>query len=72
MRTPLLFYAMFATKNSYLIYFWITTLALCIAPFVFNPHQFAVTDFVIDYRYIHFRARCLGVANRVLGSTSAG
>jgi 1,3-beta-glucan synthase len=55
MRTLLmLLYATIATKNPYLIYFWITTLALCIAPFVFNPHQFAVTDFVIDYRYIPF------------------
>lgn len=33
-----------------LIYFWITLLALTVAPFVFNPHQFAWVDFFIDYR----------------------
>ena len=36
---------------SYLIYFWITTLALYFSPFIFNPHQFSFADFVIDYRY---------------------
>lgn len=34
----------------YLIYFWATVLALCIAPFFFNPHQFSFADFIIDYR----------------------
>ncbi|CAD6891025.1 unnamed protein product [Tilletia controversa] len=34
----------------HLIYFWISILALCIAPFLFNPHQFTLSDFVIDYR----------------------
>lgn len=34
----------------HIIYFWITTLALCLAPFIFNPHQFSVADFIIDYR----------------------
>lgn len=34
----------------HLIYFWISILALCIAPFLFNPHQFSVSDFFIDYR----------------------
>lgn len=34
----------------HLIYFWITVVALIIAPFVFNPHQFALTDFLVDYR----------------------
>ncbi|PWN18905.1 hypothetical protein BCV69DRAFT_251636 [Microstroma glucosiphilum] len=34
----------------HLIYFWVSILALCIAPFLFNPHQFAISDFVIDYR----------------------
>ncbi|KAK0567105.1 1,3-beta-D-glucan synthase [Tilletia horrida] len=33
-----------------LTFFWISILALCIAPFVFNPHQFSFTDFIIDYR----------------------
>ncbi|CAO1613249.1 unnamed protein product [Sympodiomycopsis kandeliae] len=34
----------------HLIYFWVSILALCVAPFMFNPHQFAVSDFIIDYR----------------------
>ncbi|KAG9009427.1 1,3-beta-D-glucan synthase [Tulasnella sp. JGI-2019a] len=34
----------------HLIYFWVTVTALCIAPFLFNPHQFSFADFVIDYR----------------------
>ncbi|KIJ53707.1 glycosyltransferase family 48 protein [Sphaerobolus stellatus SS14] len=34
----------------YIIYFWVSVLALCIAPFVFNPHQFSFADFIIDYR----------------------
>lgn len=32
------------------IYFWISIIALCIAPFLFNPHQFSFGDFIIDYR----------------------
>lgn len=34
----------------HLIYFWVSVMALCIAPFMFNPHQFSVADFIIDYR----------------------
>ncbi|CAB11264.2 1,3-beta-glucan synthase component bgs2 [Schizosaccharomyces pombe] len=34
----------------HLIYFWISTLAMCISPFIFNPHQFSWTDFFVDYR----------------------
>ncbi|EIN14554.1 1,3-beta-glucan synthase [Punctularia strigosozonata HHB-11173 SS5] len=51
MRTLLmLLYVTVSLWTPYLIYFWISTLALCVAPFMFNPHQFAVTDFIIDYR----------------------
>ena len=25
-------------------------MALCIAPFLFNPHQFSIADFIVDYR----------------------
>ena len=25
-------------------------MALCVAPFLFNPHQFSISDFIIDYR----------------------
>jgi 1,3-beta-glucan synthase len=34
----------------HLIYFWFSVIALIVSPFVFNPHQFAFTDFIIDYR----------------------
>src|SRR5258707_9811846 len=46
----MLLYATMAIWMPHLIYFWISVLALCIAPFVFNPHQFAFADFIIDYR----------------------
>lgn len=34
----------------WLLWFWVSLLALCISPFVFNPHQFSWSDFFIDYR----------------------
>ncbi|TFK29933.1 1,3-beta-glucan synthase [Coprinopsis marcescibilis] len=34
----------------HLIYFWFSVMSLCIAPFLFNPHQFSFADFIIDYR----------------------
>ncbi|PAV18327.1 1,3-beta-glucan synthase [Pyrrhoderma noxium] len=43
---------------SYLIYFWITTLALYFSPFIFNPHQVSFADFVVDYReYLRWMSR---------------
>ncbi|WFC94517.1 1,3-beta-glucan synthase [Malassezia brasiliensis] len=44
------FYATLAVWMPHLIYFWISLVALCVAPFLFNPHQFAMADFIIDYR----------------------
>lgn len=46
----LLLYATMAIWIPHLIYFWLSVISLCIAPFVFNPHQFSFTDFIIDYR----------------------
>lgn len=46
----LLLYATMALWTPYLIYFWFSVLSLCIAPFLFNPHQFSYPDFIIDYR----------------------
>ncbi|SJM84076.1 probable 1,3-beta-glucan synthase component FKS3 [Zygosaccharomyces bailii] len=38
-----------------LLWFWITVISMCFAPFIFNPHQFSFTDFFIDYRnFIHW------------------
>ena len=51
MRTLcLLLYVSLSLWMPHLIYFWVTVLALCIAPFLFNPHQFSFADFIIDYR----------------------
>lgn len=46
----ILLYATMAIWIPHLIYFWLSVLSLCIAPFLFNPHQFSYTDFIIDYR----------------------
>ncbi|KAF7972714.1 hypothetical protein HWV62_41527 [Athelia sp. TMB] len=51
MRTLImLLYVTMTIWTPYLIYFWITVAALCVAPFLFNPHQFSFTDFIVDYR----------------------
>lgn len=51
MRTlVMLLYVTMTLWISWIVYFWGTILALCIAPFLFNPHQFAFADFFIDYR----------------------
>lgn len=51
MRTlVLLLYITMSIFIPHLIYFWVTVLGLCIAPFLFNPHQFSFADFIIDYR----------------------
>jgi len=51
MRTLcLLLYVSLSLWMPHLVYFWVTVLALCIAPFLFNPHQFSFADFIIDYR----------------------
>ncbi|CAG8508650.1 1690_t:CDS:2 [Acaulospora colombiana] len=34
----------------HLIYFWVSVVALSISPFIFNPHQFSFTEFLVDYR----------------------
>ncbi|ORY98605.1 1,3-beta-glucan synthase component-domain-containing protein [Syncephalastrum racemosum] len=38
----------------HLLYFWGTTGALMLSPFVFNPHQFVLDDFITDYREFLF------------------
>ncbi|KAI9296955.1 1,3-beta-glucan synthase [Neoconidiobolus thromboides FSU 785] len=47
------FMILFASINIWVphyIYFWIMALSLCIAPFLFNPHEFSPVDFILDYR----------------------
>ncbi|KAK2874970.1 hypothetical protein FQN49_001903 [Arthroderma sp. PD_2] len=52
---------LFATVTIWLpglLYFWVSLLALCISPFLFNPHQFSWNDFFIDYRdYLRWLSR---------------
>lgn len=51
MRTLIiLLYITMAIWMPHLLYFWFSVLALCISPFLFNPHQFSFADFIIDYR----------------------
>lgn len=59
----MLLYVTMALPIPHLIYFWITTLGLCLAPFFFNPHQFSVGDFIIDYRLVSFPVSCSLVLN---------
>ncbi|KAG6357958.1 hypothetical protein INS49_013841 [Diaporthe citri] len=46
----MLLFATLTVWQAALIYFWMSLLALCISPFLYNPHQFAWNDFFIDYR----------------------
>ncbi|RPA85881.1 1,3-beta-glucan synthase component [Ascobolus immersus RN42] len=52
---------LFATTTIWIphyLYFWISLLALCISPFLYNPHQFSWDDFFIDYReYLRWLSR---------------
>lgn len=54
----MLLFATVTIWNPSYIYFWVTMLALCISPFLFNPHQFSWNDFFIDYRdYLRWLSR---------------
>lgn len=33
-----------------ILWFYITVFSLCYSPFLFNPHQFVLQDFILDYR----------------------
>ncbi|KAL2356035.1 1,3-beta-glucan synthase component-domain-containing protein [Cryomyces antarcticus] len=46
----MLLFATLTVWGTWLTYFWVSLLALCISPFLFNPHQFSWNDFFIDYR----------------------
>ncbi|KAJ8082249.1 1,3-beta-D-glucan synthase [Marasmius tenuissimus] len=51
MRTLLmLLYVTLTLWTPWITYFWVSIVSLCIAPFLFNPHQFVFSDFIIDYR----------------------
>lgn len=61
MGARLLMMLLFSTLTVWgvwLLYFWVSLLALCVSPFLFNPHQFAWNDFFIDYReYLRWLSR---------------
>ncbi|CDR43715.1 CYFA0S12e03532g1_1 [Cyberlindnera fabianii] len=46
----MLIFCSVAMWNIVLLYFWMTTLALFIVPFLYNPNQFAWNEFFLDYR----------------------
>lgn len=46
----MLLFATIAIWQPALLWFYITLAAMLISPFLYNPHQFAWTDFFIDYR----------------------
>jgi 1,3-beta-glucan synthase len=46
----MLLFASITIWMPHLIYFWLTVVALIFSPFVFNPNQFAFTDFLVDYK----------------------
>ncbi|OJD21325.1 1,3-beta-glucan synthase component FKS1 [Blastomyces percursus] len=54
----MLLFSTLTVWSGWLLYFWASLLALCISPFLFNPHQFAWNDFFIDYRdYLRWLSR---------------
>jgi 1,3-beta-glucan synthase len=54
----ILLFATITVWGPWLIYFWASLLSLCLAPFLFNPHQFSWDDFFIDYReYLRWLSR---------------
>ncbi|KAG6889590.1 1,3-beta-D-glucan synthase [Termitomyces sp. Mi166 len=70
MRTLIsLLYVTLTLWTPYLIYFWISIVSLCLAPFLFNPHQFVFSDFIIDYREF-LRWMCRGYKKKRLGHPS--
>lgn len=52
---------LFATVSMWqpaLLWFWITLISMCFAPFIFNPHQFSFYEYFVDYRdFIHWLSR---------------
>ncbi|KAK7205731.1 glucan synthase [Myxozyma melibiosi] len=46
----MLLFATLSMWNAALLWFWLSLFAMCESPFIYNPHQFAWTDFFLDYR----------------------
>lgn len=45
-----LVFATLAMWQPLVLWFWITCVLMCLAPFLFNPHQFSFLEFLLDYR----------------------
>lgn len=45
-----LLFAVLTMWQPAILWFWITFVSLCFSPFMFNPHQFAWTEYFLDYR----------------------
>lgn len=57
-------FAMVSMWQPALLWFCITVISLCLAPFVFNPHQFEWPNFLLDYReYMRWLSRGNGRQN---------
>ncbi|KAH3898998.1 putative 1,3-beta-D-glucan synthase SCDLUD_004419 [Saccharomycodes ludwigii] len=46
----MLLFSMVSMWQPALLWFCITLISMCLAPFIFNPHQFSFVDFFVDYR----------------------
>lgn len=46
----MLLFGTIAMWRASLLWFWLTLMAMMVSPFIYNPHQFAWEDFMIDYR----------------------
>lgn len=46
----MLLFGTIAMWRASLLWFWVTLIAMIVSPFLYNPHQFAWQDFMIDYR----------------------
>ncbi|KAI9307529.1 1,3-beta-glucan synthase component-domain-containing protein [Cunninghamella echinulata] len=46
----ILLFASMIVWMPHLVYFWFTVCALILSPFLFNPHQFSLVDFLVDYK----------------------
>ncbi|KAI9313404.1 1,3-beta-glucan synthase component-domain-containing protein [Dichotomocladium elegans] len=54
----IMLFASMAVWIPHLTYFWFTVVALIVSPFIFNPNQFSLVDFLVDYReFIRWMSR---------------
>ncbi|ODV58493.1 1,3-beta-glucan synthase [Ascoidea rubescens DSM 1968] len=55
---PILLFCSISMWKTALLWFWITIIALCICPFLYNPNQYSYNDFFLDYKnYLRWLSR---------------